>query len=1029
MNPITGPDVNSAYNVPSGKDLYVPLNGSDPGQTITYSATTTNSQVTATVLTGNPELVLNVAGTDVNGQAFSGTLTFALFQNLAPKTVQTIIQDVNNGVYTNASFYRMETQTGFQLIQGGTEFEPNPPSAPTVPNEYNVNVAFNSPGLLAMASANLGGVKTASTEFFVMAPGVPLAQEPQFLNYGYAIFGQLLTDPSGVYSRIEYVPTTAQELGLDYANTPVQITSATIVNNDTQNAVLQVAEPAGFTGNATVNVAANGSDLTGMFQAFNVNVVPSSASGLDLYLSPVSNQTIQAGQSVQFTISATDIVVNGTPTFAIGDQNPFGQSPYPALANFTYSITPGANNTATVILTPKPGFTGTATLVAHADDLTYGLADAQEFTVSVTGPLSVQTPGSQQVSQNQPLAIPGVSIADPGLPAFDNVTTTFSVAHGTITLPTNVIAGITASRISGNGTGNVTITAPLEAIDATLAATNGLVYEPAAGYAGADSLATTSSDSLGNSATGSVAITVLGNLLINGPGSPLATPMNIELAVGGLSLSGPSLPSGDTVTLSLSALHGTILLKTGVSGGVSADQITGNGTSTVIVMATLDEINATLSAPGGVATVSGVTYSPATGFSGTDTVNLSASDQLGNSVSNAFSITVGATIKAPSAIEVPSGFFSSISGISIVDAALSSTDTVTLTIGAGHGVLKVATNVAGGITNVTGNVTASVTLTGTLGQVNATLAAVGGLRYRSAIDYDGPDTLSLSLTDQLASTNTASVAMQVVGPLSFNTPAGAIIPAGSSTPITGASIDDAGLPTTDNVTVTLSAAHGTIDFATAVIGGVTASQATGNGSGSVTITATLAEINATLAATGGLTYTPNTGFAGNDALTFSATDTAGNSDTEPTQFTILGPLSIGVPPRVQGVMPGVVAAIPGISVNDPGLNYLADITLTLHVVHGTLNLSTNVQGGLSSNEITGNGTNSVTIIAPVNYLNTTLAAIGGLNYTPAAGYLGADTLDLAATDPAGNTAIASVTISAGLTVNAPASFSVNAQTA
>ena len=116
-----GPDPNSVYDVPSGKDLYVPLVGTDTGHTITYTATSSNSSVTTTVLTGNPDLVLNVSGTNAQGQAFTGTLTFELFENLAPQTVQAIINSVNAGDYTNSSFYRMETSTGFQLIQGGTE--------------------------------------------------------------------------------------------------------------------------------------------------------------------------------------------------------------------------------------------------------------------------------------------------------------------------------------------------------------------------------------------------------------------------------------------------------------------------------------------------------------------------------------------------------------------------------------------------------------------------------------------------------------------------------------------------------------------------------------------------------------------------------------------------------------------------------------------------------------------------------------------------------------------------------------------
>ncbi|HVU86190.1 MAG TPA: peptidylprolyl isomerase [Pirellulales bacterium] len=1024
FNQITGPETNSGYNIPSGKDLYVPLTASDPGQAITYTATTTNSSVTATVLTGNPELVLNVAGTDAQGHAFSGTLTFVLFQNLAPQTVQGIINDVNNGIFDTASFYRMETDPSFSLIQGGLlpPSNTNPTvTGPTLPNEYNVNVAFNSPGVLAMAASTnpLTGQKTASTEIFVMAPGVPLAQEPQFLNYGYTIFGQLLNDPSGVYSKIQHVPTTAQGQDLDYANTPVVITSATIINNDNQNAVLQIAEPAGFTGNATVTVTATGSDSSSKQQSFNVSVLPVSSGDSYLSLNPISNLTTQAGQSVQFTISATEAATLGSPTFSIGDQNPFGQAPYPAPQNVTVTVTPGANNTATVTLTPKAGFSGTLNLVAHADDRNSGLSDAQAFTLTVTGSMNVQVPGSQQVTANQSLAIPGVSITDAGLPAFANVTTTFSVAHGTITLPTNVAAGITAAQITGNGTSSVTITAPLAATNATLAATNGLVYAPTIGFAGADNLAIASSDSLGNTATASISLSVVTNFLISVPTSPLATPMNTSLAVSGLSLSDPSLPSGDTVTLSLSALHGTILLKTSVSGGVSAAQVTGNGTANVVVTATLAQINATLAAPAGIATVGGVTYSPAPGYSGADTVNLGATDQLGNSASNAFSIAIGALINAPSTIEAPSGIGIGVTGISLVDPSVSSAGAVTLRIAVGHGVLNVATNISGGVTNVSGNNSGLVTLTGTLAQLNTTLAALNGLRYRSNTGFHGPDTLSLLLDDQLQSTIAATITISVVGPLSVNLPASAYVRANSSTTVTGASIVDPGLPSTDNVTVVLSAAEGTIALSTAVTGGVTAGQVTGNSTGSVTVTATLSQINATLAAASGLTYTPLIGVIAIDSLTLAATDSAGNSDTEQATFSILGDLSVELARNQLPVTPGLPTPITGVTVSEFGLSDSSNVTVTLSVLHGTLNVATDVISGLNPAEITGNGTNNVTITAPLYQINNTQAASNGLSYTPDAGFVGRDFAFIQATDPVGNTATASINLGTGIFVTAP----------
>jgi VCBS repeat-containing protein len=68
------------------------------------------------------------------------------------------------------------------------------------------------------------------------------------------------------------------------------------------------------------------------------------------------------------------------------------------------------------------------------------------------------------------------------------------------------------------------------------------------------------------------------------------------------------------------------------------------------------------------------------------------------------------------------------------------------------------------------------------------------------------------------------------------------------------------------VTVTLSVAHGTLDINTAVPGGVTAAQVTGDVSGTVTITASLAAINATLSNATGLTYVPTLNYFGTDVL-------------------------------------------------------------------------------------------------------------------------------------------------------------------
>ncbi|MFA6112364.1 MAG: FG-GAP-like repeat-containing protein [Sphingomonas sp.] len=113
--------------------------------------------------------------------------------------------------------------------------------------------------------------------------------------------------------------------------------------------------------------------------------------------------------------------------------------------------------------------------------------------------------------------------------------------------------------------------------------------------------------------------------------------------------------------------------------------------------------------------------------------------------------------------------------------------------------------------------------------------------------------------------------------------------------LTGIVVDGvAADPATSMVTVTFSTAHGTLDIRTDVAGGIDASAITGgtNGSYSITITATQDQINATLAATNGLTYLGEQDYNGTDQLDISA---AAVSSGGPIAFTEFPPLVLGVP--------------------------------------------------------------------------------------------------------------------------------------
>ncbi len=1007
LNPITGPDANSAYDLPSGKDLYVPLTGTDTGQTISYQATSSDPNVQVSVLSGNPTLTLNVSGTDSSGNAFSGAMTIQLFENLAPNMVQQIESLVNSGYYNGKSFYRIVP--GF-VAQGG--FGPSgDPNATSIAQEMQVGSSFNSPGLLAMANTGQGSSNT--TEFFITDIGQPLTSDPTYLNYGFTIFGQL-TSGFNIYNDI----MNAQ--GVTSSNssptTPVTITSATIEQTDTQNGVLQISAPNNFTGNATINVTATGTDNTTAQQSFAVDVAPDTAGSLPrVILSPVANQVIQSGQSYSFQISATDSA-GGTPQFGISDSSTFNWTPFAALTNATVQVT-GSGNTQTVTITPNAGFTGTMNLTAHADDNTNNYHDAQSFSLTVVGPITVTAPSTQTVKAVGSSTLSGVSVTDPGIPSTDTVTFTLGANDGTFTLSTSVAGGITGGQITGNGTGSVSISAPLAAINATLTG-SGLSYTPNTGFSGTDTFTLKATDTHSNSNTINPSVSVVGPLTLTVPSSTQVTPIDTALPISGISIVDANLSNSSSVAVTLSVADGVLNLLTYVSGGITSSQISGNGTANVSITAPLSAINATLTASGGAV------YTPNTGFNGADTLNLSASDSFGNGDAKTITIATGLTVTVPGSSNLAAGGSLAVSGISIGDPALASTDTLTVVFAATNGTVALSTAVSGGISSgeVTANNSGSVSVTATLAEINATLAATGGITYSPNSGYNGPDSLSVSAGDNLGGSNTGSVALTVVGPLSITLPTGTqLFRIGAAASVTGLSLSDPSIPSSSNITLTLSVTDGTLALSTAISGGLTSSQISGSGTNSVTITAPLSAINATLAAANGLTYTPNNGFAGADTLSATAQDPVGNNASNSVAVAVVGPLNVTVPSGQQAVAGGGSLVVTGLALTDPSLPVTQEVTVTIAATHGLITLSTTVSGGLAPGDVAGNGTASVTITATIASINATLADPNGMTYAATAGYNGADAIAITANDLAGNAGMGNVALAVGLTITAPTS--------
>ena len=155
-----------------------------------------------------------------------GNIEVELYPGKAPKTVTAFLSYVNDGLYTNSSFYRVlsnenvpqENNTG--LIQGGI-FKTNAnklAQIPGIPHEpTNQTGLSHTIGTISLARTTPG---TASTEFFIC-----VGDQLQFDSgpaaggdgQGFAAFGKVV-DGMDVVRKIQNAPSSGE-----YFNTGIKI--------------------------------------------------------------------------------------------------------------------------------------------------------------------------------------------------------------------------------------------------------------------------------------------------------------------------------------------------------------------------------------------------------------------------------------------------------------------------------------------------------------------------------------------------------------------------------------------------------------------------------------------------------------------------------------------------------------------------------------------------------------------------------------------------------------------------------------
>src|SRR6185312_14883904 len=425
---------------------------------------------------------------------------------------------------------------------------------------------------------------------------------------------------------------------------------------------------------------------------------------------------------------------------------------------------------------------------------------------------------------------------------------------------------------------------------------------------------------------------------------------------------------GNLSSTQLSVTNGS--LNVSLAGGATISS-GANGSSTLTLSGTQAQINAALAS---------VVYQGNTDFNGGDTLSVVSTDANGVTDSDSVSITVssvndGPVNMVPGAQTVNEDTSLSIGGISVndVDGNLSSTQ-LTVT----NGALNVS--LAGGATISAGaNGSSTLTLSGTQAQINAALAS---LSYQGSADFNGSDTLTVLSTDANGATDSDSVAITVssVNDAPVNTVPGArTVNEDAVLAFTGGNtisvIDvDGNLSSTQ-----LSVTNGSLNVSLA--GGATISSGA-NGSSTLTLSGTQAQINAALAS---VVYQGNTDFNGGDTLSVVSTDANGVTDSDAVAITVTavndGP--VNTVPGAQTVNEDASLSLGGISVNDVDGN-LASTQLT--VSSGALNVS--LAGGASISA-GANGSSTLTLSGTQAQINAALASI---SYQGNADFNGSDTL-------------------------------------
>jgi hypothetical protein len=707
-----------------------------------------------------------------------------------------------------------------------------------------------------------------------------------------------------------------------------------------------------------------------------VTISDEDSGGRDLLVNVVATGGLLTGTaagSAEFQNTGTSVTILGS----LSDINA-------TLGNLLFTTMENQNGDGAgsiQITTNDLGHTGEAPETT-ANTFTINLAAANDPPVN-------HLPATLTATEDSVLAISSISIAD--VDSAENPSASLQVTL-------NVIGGTISATAAGTavvgGTGTArTITGTISDINATLAS---VTFTPAANLNGTgaasiqvvtDDQANGGSGALSDTDSISIDITAVNDAPVNSvPGTLTATEDTV------LAISSISIADLDSTLNPSASLQVTLNVTGGTVSATAAGTAVVGGTGTArTITGTISDINATLAS---------VTFTPAPNLNGTGAASIQVvTNDQANGGSGALSDTDSVSIDITAVNNAPVNSFPgtltatedtvlAISSISIADADSAENPSASL---------QVTLNVTGGTISATAAGTAVVggtgtarTITGTISDINATLASV---TFTPAPNLNGTGAASIQVVtnDQanggsgaLSDTDSVSIDITAVNDAPVNSVPGTLT-ATEDTVLAISSISIADADSAENpsasLQVTLNVTGGTISATaagTAVVGGTGTAR---------TITGTISDINATLAS---VTFTPAPNLNGTGAASIQVvtSDQANGgsgalSDTDSVSIDITAVNDAPV-----NSVPGTLTATENNSLSISNLS-ISDVDATLNP-SALLQVTLNVTGGIVSATAAGTavvgGTGPAgTITGTISDVNATLASV---TFTPAANLSG-----------------------------------------